>query len=221
MNRKCTACDLVNFSTSDACRRCGADLAGVPPANPALAEPRFGGRTLGRWLGWTATMAATILALGYASLLATSDGLPAEQAQVVAAATGVLERAGFEREAFLLRHAASFRSTDNWWNRYLGHQTAYAATNFPFAVITLYPAFFRFPVDDVERAMVLLHEAHHLRGEDEPAALQRVWLEKGRLGWTAAAYGHTRLWRNTREWTAAGVPLLFHCGSDGRSDCLE
>ena len=85
----------------------------------------------------------------------------------------------------------------------------------------MYPAFFRFPKDDVERAAILLHEAHHVFGADEVTALQRVWLEKQRLGWTADEYSHTRVWKNTREWTEADVPLLFRCGTDGQSDCLE
>ena len=133
----------------------------------------------------------------------------------------VLEQAGFSREAFTLGHVVSYRRTDNWWNWHVGHQTTYAATNFPFGVVTLYPAFFKFPVDDTERATILLHESHHVFGESEEAALQRVWFEKRRLGWTAPQYSHTRVWKNTREWTLTAVPKLFTCGDDRRSDCLE
>jgi len=134
-------------------------------------------------------------------------------------AIAVLEHAGFSREVVMLRHFANYRATDNWWNVYLGHQDAYAATNFPLGVMTLYPPFFRVAVDDTERAVILLHESQHLLGAGEDAALERVWRDKLRLGWTADAYEHTRVWRNTREWTAADVPALFRCGRDSASDC--
>ena len=90
-----------------------------------------------------------------------------------------------------------------------------------FAVVTLYPAFFRVPVDATERAAILLHESQHVFGVDEPTALQRVWLGKGRLGWTAERYSRTRVWRNTREWTKDAAAVLFQCGPDRQSDCVE
>ena len=67
--------------------------------------------------------------------------------------------------------------------------------------------------------MILFHEAQHLLGSREEAALEHVWREKRRLGWTADKYGQTRVWNNTKEWTASAVPALFRCGRDGRSDC--
>jgi hypothetical protein len=140
---------------------------------------------------------------------------------VVMEAIRVLDKTGFSSEASALRRFVSYRRTDNWWNRYVGHPTAYAATNFPFAVITIYPSFFKYPVDEVERATILLHESYHLFGDDEKLALQRVWLVKDRLGWTSIRYGHTRVWKNTREWTVAEIPSMFTCGDDGESDCLE
>ena len=116
-------------------------------------------------------------------------------------AIALLDERGFTRQAFVLRHFTSFRSTDNWWNLYHEHYQAYAATNFPFEIVTLYPWFFELPQDDVERAVVLLHEAHHLMGADEATALRRVWQEKSRLGWTADVYARGKVWKNTREWT--------------------
>ena len=166
-------------------------------------------------------MAVAILTTAYVSLLVSSDAVTRAERQTVLDAVAVVEDAGFSREAFVLRHLVSYRTTPNWWNRYIGHQTAYAATNFPFAVVTLYPAFFKFPVDDVERAAILLHEAHHVLGADEPDALRRVWREKRRLGWTAADYANTRVWKNTREWTASSSPPLFQCGPDFQSDCID
>jgi hypothetical protein len=83
----------------------------------------------------------------------------------------------------------------------------------------LYPPFFEVAVDDTERAAILLHESYHLFGADEATALQGVWIEKARIGWTESQYGQTRVWKNTREWTAATIPALFECGFDGKSDC--
>jgi hypothetical protein len=210
----------MNFAASPACRRCDTPLAA--PHEPVIAPAvTYHGRSFGRWLLWIAGVTLTILVTAYASLLVTSQPLSVHERQVVMNAIQVLDEAGFSREASALRRLVSFRQTDNWWNRYVGHPTAYAAANFPFAVITVYPAFFRFPVDDTERATILLHESYHLFGDDEKFALQRVWLAKERLGWTSLRYGHTRVWKHTREWTVGAVPSMFTCGEDGRSDCLE
>lgn len=218
---KCPACGLVNFASLEACRRCGTPLVAetAPPGTPA---PRLaaGGRGFWQWLIWILGATATILLVAYTSLLLTSDGLTDGQHATVTGAVDTLERAGFTAEARALRRYATFRGSDNWWNRHVGHANAYAATNFPFGVVTLYPAFFRFPVDDTERAAILLHESYHVRGGEEDEALLRVWLDKGQLGWTAARYGHTRVWRNTREWTASTLPRLFSCGG-GTDDCAE
>src|SRR5579864_5608858 len=67
----------------------------------------------------------------------------------------------------------------------------------------LSPPFFLTAVDDTERAIILLHEAQHLVGYGEDAALERVWRAKHRLGWNAERYGGTKAWNNTREWTQA------------------
>ena len=222
MNRmKCTACGVVNFASSEICRCCGAELLPDAAEPKPAAVPVEAGRSFGRSMLWILGVTAAILISFYASLLFSSQGLSIAERQIVMNAIGALERAGFSTESLVLRHLVSYRSTDNWWNRYVGHQTAYAATNFPFGVVTLYPTFFKYPVDDIERATILLHESYHLRGEREEAALQRVWIEKQKLGWTSVRYSHTRVWRNTREWTAGSVPLLFRCGQDRQSDCLE
>ena len=170
---------------------------------------------------WILGVVAAILTTAYASLLLTSEGLTSDERRSVNGAILALEQAGFTSEASALSHLATFRRTDNWWNRYVGHTTAFAATNFPFAVVTLYPAFFRFPVDDTERASILLHEVSHLYGGREEEALQRVWEVKQRLGWTESRYGRTRVWKDTREWTRAAIPAFFRCGPDRESDCIE
>jgi hypothetical protein len=155
------------------------------------------------------------------SLLLTSDALGSNQQLSVTRAIALLKQRGFSKEAFVLGNLVNYRVTDNWWNSYVGHHEAYAATNFPFEVVTLYAPFFDAAVDDTERAVILLHESHHLIGRGEEAALEGVWHVKQRLGWTADQYGRTKVWRNTREWTMSSVPTLFHCGSDGHSDCVQ
>ena len=178
-------------------------------------------RGFGRSLLWITGTTLAIVVFAFLSLLMTSDGLNPDQERMVREAIAVVEQGGFHREANVLRRVVFFRSSDNWWNEYVGHQNAYAATNFPFAVVTLYSGFFRFSIDATERAAILLHESHHVFGADERTALQRVWLDKGRLGWTAERYSRTRVWRNTREWTNGAIPVLFQCGDDQRSDCVE
>ena len=219
----------MNYATSTACRRCETPLpahevlAETPAGEPdSTAAPRAsGGRSLGQWLLWITGATITILAGAYASLLLTSEPLAPDEKIVVMEAIRVLDRSGFEKEAASLRRLAHFRRTDNWWNRYVGHPTAYAATNFPFGIVTIYPTFFRYPVDEVERAAILLHESYHLFGNDEKFALHKVWLAKDRLGWTALRYGQTRVWKNTREWTMAENPGIFTCGDDRQTDCVE
>jgi hypothetical protein len=223
MNRKCGGCGLVNFAVSETCRRCGAILeAPAEIGSPTAGTDTSGGdaRPAFRVFVIAGTVAA-LLFVWWGSLFMTSDGLDADQRGVVTDAIGRLEAHGFSHETILLRYFTSFRATDNWWNEYVGHQKAYAATNFPFEVVTLYPPFFSVAKDDTERAIILLHEAQHLLGRDEEAALSSVWHAKRQLGWTDATYGRTRVWKNTKEWTQASAPRLFTCGTDSRSDCLE
>ncbi|MGH9883645.1 MAG: hypothetical protein ACRD6N_19655 [Pyrinomonadaceae bacterium] len=213
--KKCSRCGLVNQSTDEACRRCGASLG--TEADYATAQKRG----IGKRLIWIFATTIFLLFIGYLSLLLTSDDLDREKRQTVERAIAILEQKGFDREAFVLATLVKYRGTDNWWNRYVGHRDAYAATNFPFEVVTVYPEFFEHTLDDHERAAILLHEAYHLLGSGEAAALERVWREKQKLGWTADNYSQSRVWNNTRELTAAQVPTLFQCGSDGRSDCTQ
>lgn len=164
---------------------------------------------------------AALLVIGWCSLALTSQPLSLDEERVVMQAVRKIDDAGFSHEAFALKHLTTFRSSDNWWNGYVGHTSAYAATNFPFEVLTLYRPFFAVAADDTERAAILLHEAQHLTGAQEQGALSYVWRAKSQLGWTADRYSQTRLWKNTREWTSDEVPGLFVCGADGRSDCTE
>ena len=156
-----------------------------------------------RRLLWVTGVTVVLIFMWSRSLLLTSEPIDDNQRQLVLQAVRLLEHSGFSREVVMLRNFANYRATDNWWNEYLGHREAYAATNFPLGVVTLYPAFFTVATDDTERAAILFHEAQHMWGAGEEAALETVWREKERIGWTADKYGQTKVWRNTREWTMA------------------
>ena len=221
-SRKCASCGLVNFATEVSCRRCGAALAGTDEAAYGIEDTgnKSGGSIVKRALV-VLGVTCLLLFIFYVSLLSTSDRITFEQKQLVYQAINLLDQNGFGKETFALRHLVNYRATDNWWNRWVGHKEAYAATNFPFQVVTLYPDFFAHPADDTERAVILLHEAYHLAGSGEERAFAGVWSDKQRLGWTEEEYGRTRVWRSVREFTAQHAPALFRCGEDGRGDCLE
>jgi hypothetical protein len=222
--RKCPDCGLVNAGADEVCRRCGTAFYEEeftdPPYAKDFAPVRPKKRTLLKRLIWVLTTTGVILIVFYASLLISSDGLNPDQRLKVQNALDLIQSRGFGRESFVLNHLASFRTTDNWLNAYVGHHDAYAATNFPFEVVTLYAEFFEAPADDCERAAVLLHEARHLLGDGEDAALENTWKSKRQLGWTTDKYGGTRVWDATMRLTKARFPFLFQCGAAGQSDCL-
>lgn len=220
IKNKCGQCGLVNTDTDETCRRCGALLVG-DGSGIHSSEDNVNQRSIGQRVIWILGTTILLLFICYLSLLLTSDDLEYDKRKTVERAVAVLERGGFARQVFVLNRLAKYRRTDNWWNRYIGHHDAYAAANFPFEVVTLYPEFFEVAIDDKERAAILLHEACHLLGAGEEAALERTWREKNRLGWTENRYGQTKVWINTRELTMAQLPNLFRCGSDGKSDCVQ
>src|SRR5215212_8380635 len=209
-NRKCAGCGLVNFASASECKRCGAPLepAFAYAGFDATAAPYFeaedavtpeegkGRRSLKRRALAVLAVTLTLLVGCHASLLFTSTAATYDERAQVERAVRLIEQGGFTREAFLLRRLTNFRTTDNWLNTYAGHANAYASTNFPFEIMTLYPDFFRYPKDDVERAVILLHEARHLAGAGEEEACASVWRDKARLGWTRERYGETRVWQN-------------------------
>lgn len=219
--KKCPHCGLVNFAEALECRRCRTLLGSETFDVAGEASTTPGAQSLARRGLIVAATCVAILCVFFTSLFASSEGMTPDQARDVRAAIDVLSARGFSQEAMVLSRLVSFRTTDNWWNRHVGHANAWAATNFPFAVVTLYPPFFDLAVDDTERAAILLHEAQHVLGAGEDAALADVWREKRRLGWTADRYGSTRVFKNTREWTEKSAPAMFRCGSDGRADCYE
>lgn len=221
-SRKCPRCGLVNFADQEACKRCGASLAGAHRDEPGSECARK------RGLAWLIKRALVvigttlgILLIFYGTLLKSSERLSYNQRQVVAGSIKVLEEGGFSREAFVLKNLVAWRSTDNWWNRAVGHREAYAAANYPFQIVTLYPEFFNVAVDDTERAAILLHESYHLFGSNEVEALEGTWRNKKRLGWNRDRYEQTKVWQNTRELTYSNVPYLFRCGPEKMADCTE
>jgi hypothetical protein len=241
--RKCAGCGLVNFAETSECKRCGGAFEvgsgshDAPRASEVRADsfetraasfedsegfeegkPRRGLLTR---VAWILSVTCAVIVAWHASLLLTSDAATMSQRLQVRGAVEVIERGGFSRETFLLRRLTCFRTTDNWWNNAVGHGEAYAATNFPFEIITLYPEFFKYPTDDTERAVILLHEARHLAGADEQEAFKSVWRDKARLGWTREKYSETRVWKNVSDFTRRYAPELFTCGADGRQDCTE
>lgn len=208
---------MVNWAEAAACKRCGASFGDMPEAR----VERSGGRTLLNRVSFVAGMVGAFLLAAYVSLRATSEAVTFEQRQIIGRAIDVLEQKNFGRRAFVLRNFVSYRASDNWWNRAVGHRDAYAATNFPFEVVTLYPDYFKVPIDDTERAIVLLHESYHLAGAGEETAFAEVWREKGKLGWTKETYGHTPLWLSVRTFTERYAPQHFTCGAGGADDCFE
>lgn len=221
-NKRCPRCQLINFGTEEVCKRCGEPLTGVEAYTPEESAAKGSGRYW--WLKRALVLLLAVLAvllIFYGSLLKSSERLSYDQQQVVANSINVLERSGFSREAFILRNFVAFRATDNWWNRWVGHREAYAATNFPFEVVTLYPEFFNNAADDTERAAILLHETYHLFGSGEAAALEGTWRNKKRLGWNRDRYNQTKVFRNTQEWTMNQVPQLFRCGLESNMDCTD
>lgn len=65
------------------------------------------------------------------------------------------------------------------------------------------------PTDDVERAVVLLHESYHIFGFGEKTAYTETWLNKEKLGWTKEKYGSTGFWNSVELGTKQYAPELF------------
>ncbi len=218
MNKRCLQCGLNNPHFSKACVRCGGTLDEIEniSSNRGLLKSAIVKRAV------VCLMVLTAVIVGfYTSLILSADKLrPEEQAQVDASIR-ILEEKGFHDEVYFLRHLAVFRSNDNWLNATVAKENAYAATNFPFEIVTLYPDFFTYPVDETERAAILLHEAKHLQGQDEKGAYEFVWKNRKRLGWTFEAYRSSAIWMETRKLTKEIAPNLFVCDFNVYGDCTD
>ncbi len=163
--------------------------------------------------------ASLAVVMFYFSLVATSAPVSKNDMAVIDHSIAILEAKGFDREAFLLRHTTTFRSTDHWLNRLIFKESAYAATNFPLQIVTVYPDFYTKAEDDTERAMILLHEAQHLQNADEKGAYSYVWQNRWRLGWTQLPYGTTETYITIELQTRENAPELFNCSGNLWNDC--
>ena len=218
MNRKCPQCGLINYVTAQTCIRCRA-LTGESeniPSKRGFLKSTIAKRML-------VCLAVIVLAMAgfYASLVFSANPLSPDESATVDTAIKVLEQKGFADEAFLLKHIVVFRGNDNWLNASVEKENAYAATNFPFEIVTIYPDFFIYPADDTERAAILLHEAKHLQGKDEKEAYEYVWRNRGRLGWSGNTYSGSVIWRETRKLTKEYLPSMFVCDFNPYGDCTE
>lgn len=218
MNSKCNKCRLVNYPGVTICVRCRTVLG-------RSVETERKKRGWFRALVTRVTVCAIVcvaVVLGfYLSLIASAGSLTIDEKSTVRAAINELRAKGFDNEVFMLDHFTIFRSTDNWLNASVPKENAYAATNFPFEIITLYTDFFTYPVDKTEQAAILLHEARHLLGDNEEEAYRYVWRHRRQLGWTQEKYFGSPVWSNVRRQTREAVPELFTCDKDPRNDCDE
>ena len=221
MKKICPNCELINFPNAKVCKRCEYNLLTVS-AESVNDDKRsfFKSKILRRVV---VCIAAVLFALFgfYLSLIGSCERLTYDNKQIVYDAVAIIEEKGFTSEAFLLKHITAFRATDNWLNASIPKENAYAATNYPFEIMTIYPEFYTVTIDDTERAAILLHEARHLKGADEKEAYKFVWENRKRLGWTREKYNASVIWLNVRLQTKEFAPELFTCSDKVYSDCTE
>ena len=213
MTKKCEKCGLANFAERHTCARCGSFLGDATRKNR-------GGGLLVRALICMCVCLAAILGF-YLSLLFSAQPLNIDQKSAVRRAAVLIRENGFSTEAFLLEHVTVYRANDNWLNSSVAKENAYAATNFPFEIMTVYSDFFTYPKDEIERAAILLHESKHLEGKNEHDAYAFVWKNKSRLGWTGEKYKMSPIWDNVRRQTRDAAPELFTCPDRELGDCIE
>ena len=220
MNKKCPNCNLVNFPDAEQCTRCGGEFVRVfKPRSEADGKGKSTAlKILSRALICIGVCVVVITGF-YMSLLSSATPLKFAEREEVKKAVKVLDEKGFAKEVFLLNSITNYRSDDNWLNASVPKENAYAATNFPFEIMTLYPDFFTYPIDETERAAILLHEAQHLQGADEKTAYEYVWKNRAKLGWTKERYSNSIIWLNVRKQTKELVPSMFVCTTKDFGDC--
>lgn len=218
MHKKCSNCQLVNYADAVNCLRCEAEL--IEAATIPVAERRRGTPVMNRVIVCICVCFAVVVGF-YFSLVVSAEGLDIEQKATVRRAVRLLREKGFSDEAMLLDNFTVYRANDNWLNASVAKENAYAATNFPFEIMTLYSDFFAYPADDIERAAILLHESKHLQGKDEAEAYAFVWKNRKVLGWTREKYFHSPVWMNVRRQTREDAPGLFTCLDNEFGDCTE
>ncbi len=222
MNKKCPNCNLINFLEAEICRRCEFDLKNAGVAQITVENKKA---KVFPKIWWRAAICLLVVVacvfVFYLSLIFTSAPLQSAEKRTISSSISVLETKGFTREVFFLQYLTAFRSNDNWLNASVEKENAYAATNFPFEIMTVYPDFFKYPVDDTERAAILLHEAKHLQGADEKEAYEFVWRNRKKLGWTRELYGTSKLWEAIKKQTKEYAPNLFICQAGDLGDCTD
>lgn len=221
MKKKCPNCQLVNFEDAANCLRCRNNLLEIVALDQNDKSPSFFKSKLFIRAGSVLTAVLIAVTGFYLTLLVSAKRLAYEEQKTVERSIAALENKGFERDVFILRYLTAYRGTDNWLNASTREENAYAATNFPFEIMTVYADFFNIPLDDTERAAILLHEAQHLKGADEKEAYEFVWKNRKRIGWTKEKYGNSIVWRNVRRQTKEIAPHLFVCEMNEFADCTE
>ena len=220
MKKLCPKCHLVNFPYAPKCVRCQFNLIEVSTQGSGANKQAIKFTILRRAVVCLAVCLFALLGF-YLSLIFTSAPLSYAEKDKIEKAVRILEEKGFSDEVFYLRHLTVYRGNDNWLNASTRLENAYAATNFPFEIMTVYPDFFKNTTSDVERAALLLHEARHLKGENEQEAYEYVWRNRKPLGWTREVYGGSPVWRNVRKQTREYAPNLFVCPWNEADDCTE
>jgi hypothetical protein len=209
---------LVDFASAVICGRCGTDLLAAESVEGRSVSI---GRMIFRRSMICILVCLFVLAGFYLSLIGSAKSLSYDDKKVVTRAIAILGEKGFTDESYLLQNLTAFRANDNWLNASVEKENAYAATNFPFEIITLYPDFFSVTADDTERAAILLHEAKHLAGKDERESYEFVWKHRKQLGWIEENYHGSPVWRSVRKQTKDNVPLLFVCDFNVYGDCTQ
>lgn len=219
MKKKCPNCALINFPSASICARCNSEFSRID-AESISGNSSLQSEILKR-VGVFLLVCFLSLFAFYLSLIFSAKKLTYGERKIVESGIAVLESEGFADEAFLLRNITAFRSNDHWLNASIEKENAYAATNFPFEITVLYPEFFTVPIDDTERAAILLHEAKHLQGADESEAYEFVWRHRKQLGWTKETHQGSLIWLNVRKTTKEYAPHLFVCETNEYADCTE
>src|SRR5689334_1879627 len=103
--RKCSKCGLVNATSDEVCRRCGAPVWDDGPFERATEDSpkptRVPKRTLLRRVVWILATTAMVLIIWYVSPLVSPNGLQPDQRAKVEAGIAFLQQHGFDREVFV------------------------------------------------------------------------------------------------------------------------
>jgi hypothetical protein len=220
MKKNCPNCQLINFSTAETCKRCDFSLLSVSAESVDEKNPLYKSKILRRILVCIGAILFTVFGF-YLSLIGSCERLTYQQKEIIDGSIAILDEKGFSSEVFLLNYLTAFRATDNWLNASVPKENAYAATNYPVEIMTIYPEFFTVTVDDTERAAIILHEAQHLKGADEREAYRFVWENRKRIGWTKETHRDSVIWLNVRLQTKEYAPELFTCSDKPYNDCTE